>query len=253
MIQRIAQNRSVTYFLVVIILLQLLPGCSSSKGYRAAKGLKYRYVYELVSPRPIFPMRYQDSKIKIHFTFDDATLGVKNLTFAPVVIRWSGVSLDADTAVYIIKTSTTYFNDSLRPPANAQIQPSQILSDFVIPEENLHFIDDEWLEEELFPTVDDGMPGSRRRIMENIGKEFLLHFPLIEGNTEYDYRFKFRITSIEPVRETTPLVLNPRPVRPISPITFPSKVHFIAFTIIAGMVGGAYYLITQKKNTSWVL
>ncbi|MFI5252746.1 MAG: hypothetical protein ACHQQQ_09985 [Bacteroidota bacterium] len=245
MIQR---HRKLFLIITEIVAFSLIFESCSSIPLLTQEGNKYKYEYLMTSPITDPNLVYRDSTIYVQFRFDDSALRFQfqNLSSNRLELDWSKISLGVKGKFYSIRNSKTLYSASASTQVSTVLPPLGYFTDFVIPEKNIS-TDGSYKEIDLLPTSDKNSSEVRQKIMDNVGTEISLMFPLRVGAASKEYTFRFNVAAINQVswdKLKTPI----RPPKPIKTQEIYNTDQYIAAGIIIAVVGVASIMLTQKKT-----
>jgi hypothetical protein len=240
-------------FLSAVVVVVLLSGCSAASRLRSSHGNKYRYTYKLIDPPPASRLSYQDQRIKIQFRLDDAAIRfrLQNLSPAPFKIKWDETSIGVKGRYFAVRNTRTLYTSTHRDNAAPIIPPTGYVIDMAIPSENISYVGSGWKEKDLLPTTDRNSRAMNERILRNKGSRVELVLPIDAGGEIWPYTFRFEVTSVVSLpweRYRTPR-RPPQPALPAgSPASAQKEDYIVSAVIVAGVLGVAAVLLTQKKD-----
>ncbi len=212
-------------------------------------GKKYIYTFRLVAPDRNELLHFEDSRIKVDFTVDEAAIGLRlqNTTTDILRILWGGVVLGIDNRFHRVRHGTDLYTDSLDVspfplPAGGNVR------DLILPATSVRRIGDVWTETPLFRTTDNDNDTLRAIIMGNVGRIVRVRLPLECPDGRVDYEFAFEIAAVTsvPWRDITPHVREPRP--PEIPKSLSKNDQVVAITIVVGFLGMFALLVSADKD-----
>lgn len=239
-------------FVCAVIAVVLLAGCSAASRLQSSLGNKYRYSYRLTNAT-FGKLSYRDQRIKIQFRVDDAAIRFKftNLSRVPVKIKWDEVTIGVRNRYYAVRNTRTLYTASHKDNATPALPPNGYVIDLAIPSENTSWTTAGWREKDLLPTTDRDSEAYRQRIQRYKGSVVELILPIEAGGEVWSYRFKFEVTSVDPL----PWERYRRPYRPAPPAppagakaSSGTDDYITAAIIAAGVLGVTAILLTQKKE-----
>lgn len=192
-------SRIATMTTSLALCLPFLVGCSAGRLISQA-GSKYKYWYEISEPVLSDRLQYGDDRIFIQFRIDGSFVNfrLQNITTQDLSILWDEIRLVVDGRDSPIKFSGS--TKALAPEEEWKptvIPPGSIVIDFLVPAENLQFVEEMWQEQDLFPTRDMGDERLRSAILECIDKTISIVMPLSIGGQTERYAFEFAVSDIE--------------------------------------------------------
>ncbi|MCK9407660.1 MAG: hypothetical protein WCX28_14990 [Bacteriovoracaceae bacterium] len=208
--------KSIVPVLVFSVTLEFF-GCGSSYPAPGVDGKKYHYVYLLVEPVTSPKLEFKDAKVSITFTIDDAAISytLLNLTQQQLLVESGAASIGIDGNFIPARNIQSLYSDSVHGFAPILIGPRGYLQDIVIPRTHIfRNDDDEWVETDLFSTLDSGTVAGRKLIAKNNGKEINLMLPITFGEKRKVYSFAFKVGAIKVVNPNAEIPQKQRPPAP---------------------------------------
>ncbi|GJQ21253.1 MAG: hypothetical protein HBSIN02_16080 [Bacteroidia bacterium] len=239
-------------FVCAVIALMIFAGCSAASRLQSSLGTKYKYSYRLTNAT-FGQLSYRDQRIKIQFRLDDGAIRFKlqNLSPVPIKIRWDESAIGVRNRYYAVRNKRTLYTASHKENTTLTIPPSGYVIDMAIPSENIMWTKTGWKERDLLQTTDRNSEQYRNRILGYKGSIVEFAIPLEAGGEVWPYKFRFQVTSVDPV----PWEKVRRPYRPAPPAPPPGSNpvaegndYVVAAVIAAGVLGVAAILLTQRKE-----
>ena len=233
-----------------VLLMVLLMGCASTTPFAPGKGSKYQYTYRMVYPVENAELLYQDDSIVVQFKFDDAALKfqLQNVSDVDVHVHWSRAAISINGRYYPVRHADNLYSDSTGSQASMILPPLGFIRDLAIPRQNEYFDGNQWVEEDLLPTTDNGSPELRDKILSGVGQSVTLLLPLQFENGNRNYEFEFQVSAVDRIawKDFQPVKRVPPPPEPqhgrmaITQLT--------TAVIAVGILGFSAYLLTRKKS-----
>lgn len=203
--------------IVLLLLVMILNGCSSSYPAPGVEGKKYRYLYLLSEPVVSPKLEYQDANISITFTVDDAAISytLLSLTRKDLRVESAGATIVMDSQFIPTRNIVSFYSDSVSGFAPLFVGPRGYLQDIIVPHQHVWWDEEQgWTEKDLFPTLDSGSVAGRNAIAKNLGKQFELLLPIYIGERRKVYKFVFKVSAIKVVQPNAPVAAKQRPNPP---------------------------------------
>ncbi len=202
----------------ISLILFFLSGCGSSYPAPGVDGKKYQYVYQLVEPFLSPKMEFQDHRISISFSIDDAAISYTILNLKPELmnVESGGAMIGIDDNYFPVRNSQSLYSDSSCTFSPLIIPQRGYLNDLIIPRMNIYWDDEEeeWIEKDLFPTLDSGLVSVRSQIAQQIGRRMTVILPVTVEGTRKEYQFTFKVAAIKIVSPDAPMQVRQRPPAP---------------------------------------
>jgi len=150
----------------------------------------FRYHIKLIKPAESNELSYKDNLISISFkpNYKQLAFQLKNESTKPIRVIWNEASfVDVESKAHKIIHKGIKFIDKEKAMTATTIPPEAILDDLIAPIDLTELVDSEWKTKEILP---------RKRIADLKGKVFSFFLPLVIGNIQKDYLFKFEIDAI---------------------------------------------------------
>ncbi len=228
--------------------IQLFAGCGGSYPARGVEGKKYSYIYQLTDPIISPKMEFKDSQISVTFSIDDAAISytVLNLTTKPLALDAGGAMIGIDSIFVPVRNRLSLYSDSAKGFAPLLLPGRGYIEDMLIPRDNIYWMEEGWIEKDLFSTLDSGTVSGRKNVTKNIGKKLELLLPLKIGDKRTEYLFKFKVAAIKVLPPDKPFAEKQRPP---APSLFSGNINpWITVGVAAGiaLVSGAI-IVSEKK------
>ena len=147
---------------------------------------------------------YEDDYIKIVWNVDSRYFNFKltNKTQNTLKINWDDVSyVDINGKAGRVMHSNVRYVDRNRGQAPTSIPKGAILSDYLLPTNNVYYrkyssdseIQGKWIEANLFPTYYDTKEEMLAGVPFYVDKKMIITMPIIIENVQNDYTFIFNI------------------------------------------------------------
>lgn len=241
-------NRMKRVSIGFVLIFLMTNGCAGSFSSEAHH---YLYTYALVSPIANENLIYKDQYIIIQFKFDESAVRfqMQNVSEAPMSIEWENASISLNRRTFAVKNWTTFYSLSPNTPPSVIIPPLGYIREIIIPRDRIYYENNEWVEDEMFPTKDKGSTYRKRAILRYKGSQVKLNLPILIGEAVKDYTFIFRVKDISPLPEKTLPAKKERPPVPKTPFQMGgASQSVVPIVITTGILGVVVILLTQKKS-----
>ncbi len=237
---------------VFLVAVLLLAGCSAASRLQSSLGTKFRYTYFLSSPNPAGKLSYTDDRIKVIFRLDAGAIRFKlnNLTSSNLTIDWPGAVLGVQGRSHAVRSIRTYYSQDNVPAVSTVILPKGYVIEMAVPASSVYHDGFKWQEKDLLSTTDRNSETTRRRILAN--KDGIVEFLLpmkFEGTGVVNYTFRFKVSSVDQIPwEQYRKPWRPVPPKPENSAKFTTGDQLMTAAIVAGVVGIAAVLLSQRKT-----
>lgn len=234
---------------LILLMLQVLTGCSAFNFLSSNQGNKYQYRYKLSSSLVDSLMIYRDDHIYIQFRIDDAAMKfqIQNISPEPLEIPWSRVSLGINGDFSSVKNSGNLYAEGQPCSPSTVLPPLGHTIELLMPARNIHREGAQWKEKDLLPTVDHGSEAERENLLRLAGTSILLMMPMRFGDTTIDYSFRFSVASVDQIPWENVRQLR-RPPPPEGKREMLTSEQLVTAGIVVGFVGIASIFLSQKKT-----
>ena len=238
-----------TRCLSILLAGLMVIGCGTSSQFVPGAGKKYVYSYTMVAPVPDRQLVFEDDRIAVNFTIDEAAIlfRLQNKTDRAVRILWERVVMGIGGRFDRVRHATDLYADSLdtRPfplPARGFVR------DLLLPYLSIRHDGQRWVEKPLYRTVDEHDDSLRTLIVGNIGKRLRVVLPLEIAGAITEYDFEFEVTGVDEIswREWAPLPREPRP--PATPKGLSKQEQTVTIAIIVGFLAMFALLVSADKK-----
>ena len=213
--------------------------------------VNYIYTYVLEQTEKPEQLLFRDKYIAIQFFFDASAISfqLQNVSEASMSIVWEKVSIGINKRIYAVRNNATLYSAGTAIPPQIVIPPLGYIRDMVIPQENIYFEKNAWLEKEFFPTRDNGSPRLKKAITGLVGSEITLTLPIKIGEIVVEYPFVFKVSKVTALPQNLLPPVKERPAAPKLPVQEAGIGQAVVpIFIAAGVLGIALYVLSQKKS-----
>ena len=234
-------------WLLIFSLIDL--GCAPVSKIFSSRGKAYRYSFEMTEPAASKELTYKVPEFTIWFVIDQGAINytLRNTTGSRISILAGNASIGIGNKFSPVRTSTSYYVDTVSYLVSNNVLANGNVRDFFIPRENVYYTDNKWIEKPLLTIKDEGNPAKRQAIQKNVGSEISLLLPIKVGNNTNDYTFKFKIASVKNI-EFDSLRSMPRIPVPQMPKKPPTNLElWSSIGIVSSVILFSIFLVTREK------
>ncbi len=239
----------ISRILCVVLSVLMIIGCGTTSQFVPGIGKKYVYSYRMTSPVADKEMVFQDGRIAVSFSIDEAAVlfRLENRTDRTMHILWDEVVIGVDGRFTRVRHAPDFYVDSLYG-TSFPLPGRGFMRDLLIPAGNINFSEGRWVETPLFPTVDNRSDSIRALIMGSQGKQVRVVLPIRFQSGRVDYEFAFAVDTVNEIawRDYVPVQREPRP--PVVSRTKSRDQLALTVAIVVGFLGMFALLIGADKD-----
>lgn len=238
-------------FISLLLIFPLLNfGCAPVSKIFSSRGKTYQYIYEMTEPAASKEMTFKAPEFTIGFQIDQGAINynLRSMSSSRLSVLAGNASIGINGKYTPVRTSATYYVDSVSYLVSQSVLSSGYIRDFFIPRSNIFYTGNRWVERVLFTTKDEGIPSRRQAIQKNVGSEVALVFPFSVGTTASEYTFKFKITGVRVIDPDSVQPAGPRLPIPLMPKKPPTTMElWSSIGIVSSVILFSVFLVTRDK------
>lgn len=235
---------------VVLLLAGLMAACGSGGMITTARNDSGTMVsFVMVAPQRSTDLLFRDDRIIIQFKFDPGAIRfqIQNISPRNAELEWDRTTLGIRQKYYPIRTSRTYYSDSLVGINRAVLPPLGHLVEFVLPAGNVIKEGGSWRELDLDQTYDHA--SGMQVVVDSAGSDMPVDLivPIRFGGQERIYHFSF---VPEPGLRSEALdVVRRRPPPPRTTQVVRLQDQLFTGVIVAGVIGVTALILSATRTS----
>jgi len=235
--------------LCVLLSGIMIVGCGTTSQFMPGSGKKHAYRYRLTAPQPDRQLIFEDERISVRFTIDEAAVQfrLQNKTSGVARIQWDRVVMGVGGEFQRVRHATDLYALDL-DPRPFPLPSGGFVRDLMMPNGGIYYDGRTWVERPLFPTVDEDQDSLRRAIMGNVGRNIRIVLPVQFADHSVEYDFEFTVDNVSRIEWKDYVVVTREP-RPPSPSKEVKKTELtLTAAIVVGFLATFALFVSAEKS-----